>query len=192
MGNSLLYTCIYLSIRFFLLRKYSVDFVLSLSPYSPLPYNPLSSFPSLHRVFHKRKNTLSGACLVPLWMFSFLGSCKPSRIYARFLGVSAFDRRKKNSQKFFVFFLLFFSFYWFFFPLTASPYGDIIGLQSNGGRLQVDKQAPPKGATKMSVYINGIAATYTDLQALFHNLRNKKDGLRRAYVRKNCLHFVTV
>ena len=44
----------------------------------------------------------------------------------------------------------------------------------------------------MSVYINGMLATYTDLQALFHNLRNKKVGLRRAFIRENALHFVTV
>lgn len=42
------------------------------------------------------------------------------------------------------------------------------------------------------IFINGIRATQIDLQSLLKNLRNKKDGLRRAYVRQNCLHIETV
>ncbi len=44
----------------------------------------------------------------------------------------------------------------------------------------------------MKIFINGRRATYLDLKALFHNLKNGKDGLTKAYITANELHFETV
>lgn len=44
----------------------------------------------------------------------------------------------------------------------------------------------------MIIFINGIKATYLDLNALFHNLRNKKDSLKSVKRLRNELHFETV
>lgn len=44
----------------------------------------------------------------------------------------------------------------------------------------------------MKIFINGIRATYLDLQTLFHNLRNKKDSLRNVITVENEIHFETV
>ena len=44
----------------------------------------------------------------------------------------------------------------------------------------------------MNIYINGIRASYLDLSALFHNLRNKKDSLKSVITCENEIHFETV
>ena len=44
----------------------------------------------------------------------------------------------------------------------------------------------------MKIFINGIRATYLDLQALFHNLRNKKDSLKNVIHVENEIHFETI
>lgn len=44
----------------------------------------------------------------------------------------------------------------------------------------------------MKIFINGIRATYIDLQALFHNLRKGKDDLKSVIHAANEIHFETV
>lgn len=44
----------------------------------------------------------------------------------------------------------------------------------------------------MQVFINGIRATYLDINKLFHNLVNKKDGLKSVKRLRNEIHFETV